>query len=273
VVGAGEKASYEAAGAKGRVVEGGALCASRNAALELAKAEGKWCLQMSDDIAHVRFYESDEWGDPTDYADAQAARPGGYTKEQFNNKRSRDSRVFGLTVPAAAKLLKSCAVQAGRKLAGAYPTQNAGFAYAQSPVSQRHFIVGDFIVVDPESPCRFDELLGLKEDYDFTAQHMRAHGGVARCNRLFVKAAHYDNAGGAVDARSVPLEKATIAYLREKWPGIFQDQRRANEVIMKVTDAKMGANMDTGTPTQACKAKMAGARAKKKKPKKAEESS
>ena len=58
------------------------------------------------------------------------------------------------------------------------------------------------------------------------------YGGAARCNRLFVKAEHYTNEGGAVAVRNHALEQRTIKHLRSKWPGVFQDQRRKNEVIM-----------------------------------------
>ena len=36
------------------------------------------------------------------------------------------------------------------------------------PVHDDLFIVGDFLVIDPASPLRFDEEITLKEDYDLT---------------------------------------------------------------------------------------------------------
>eukprot|EP01047_Picozoa_sp_COSAG01_P014333 COSAG01_NODE_695_length_14201_cov_10.521875_19_plen_66_part_00 len=42
----------------------------------------------------------------------------------------------------------------------------------------------------------------LKEDYDFTAAHIWEYGRVCRVNRLFVKAKHLTNAGGAVADRT-----------------------------------------------------------------------
>jgi hypothetical protein len=53
VVGAGEKKAYTAKGAT-KVVEGGRLCASRNKAIELAREEGKLCLECSDDLQRVK---------------------------------------------------------------------------------------------------------------------------------------------------------------------------------------------------------------------------
>ena len=63
-------------------------------------------------------------------------------------------------------------------------------------------------------------------------------------NRLYVRARHYTNAGGAVDVRTAPLEQATIAYLRDKWarrgyPSLFRTHTtRANEVVMRLSKAE-----------------------------------
>ena len=54
-----------------------------------------------------------------------------------------------------------------------------------------------------------------------------------RLNRLFVKAEHRDNPGGAVADRNAALEKKTIKRLRAKWPGVFLDHRRKLEVTMR----------------------------------------
>ena len=52
-----EVKQYVAAGAS-HVAVGGLLCATRNAALDRAKAAGcAWCVQLSDDIQQVEFHE------------------------------------------------------------------------------------------------------------------------------------------------------------------------------------------------------------------------
>lgn len=117
---------------------------------------------------------------------------------------------------------------------GVYPNTNDGFAYATPPITTEHFIVGDFIVVDSvNSSLRFDERMTLKEDYDFTCQHLHTHGQVCRINRIFVGAEHYTNKGGAVAVRTTEREAANIAHLRAKWPGVFINQKRENEVILR----------------------------------------
>eukprot|EP00940_MAST-03C_sp_MAST-3C-sp2_P001969 g1969.t1 len=122
----------------------------------------------------------------------------------------------------------------GARLGGAYVNFNKGFAVMSAPTSRDLFIVGDFLVIDPFSMPRFDEEMTLKEDYDFTAQHLSTYGVVMRSNRVFVKARHYKNAGGAVAVRNDETEQRNISILKRKWPGVFRDHKRrgANEVRM-----------------------------------------
>lgn len=77
----------------------------------------------------------------------------------------------------------------------------------------------------------------LKEDYDFTCEHLAQHGSVYRANRMFVAAVHETNAGGAVDARDANgnKERDNIAILQQKWPGVFYINGRrgdATQVVM-----------------------------------------
>merc|ERR1711920_204148 len=95
--------------------------------------------------------------------------------------------------------------------------------------------MGGIFFVSDMSPCRFDEQMTLKEDYDFTCQHIDQHGSVYRCNRMFVHARHATNAGGAVDARDKQgkKERYNIAILQAKWPGVFRlNGKRKDEVIL-----------------------------------------
>jgi len=64
-----------------------------------------------------------------------------------------------------------------------------------APATTEHFIVGDFIVVDVRGEggtrgLRFDERFQLKEDYDFTAQHLEAlllsSFSFSTCSSLFM---------------------------------------------------------------------------------------
>merc|ERR1712048_600212 len=96
-------------------------------------------------------------------------------------------------------------------------------------------ILGDFFVADL-SPCRFDESMTLKEDYDYACSHIHKHGSVLRCNRMVLTVRHYANEGGAVDNRDAAgkRERANIAILQKKWPGVFKMnvKRKSVEVLM-----------------------------------------
>ena len=79
---------------------------------------------------------------------------------------------------AAASLLHALLKATDHRLAGCFPNANPGLAAGAAPVQSHLFIVGDFLVIDVQrTSLRFDERLMLKEDYDYTAQHLHEHGG------------------------------------------------------------------------------------------------
>ena len=122
---------------------------------------------------------------------------------------------------------------ASKKILQEMKDRNAYFFRPEKPVSENLFIVGDFIAILP-TPIRFDESLRLKEDYDFTLQHLTEYGKVARCNFILSSFAHRKNPGGAVHYRTSELEQKTIQQLKDKWPGCFKDNaKRADEVLMR----------------------------------------
>ena len=92
-----------------------------------------------------------------------------------------------------------------------YCTKNVPQGVNCPPVSTNLFVIGDFMVIDPQSKPRFDEKMSLKEDYDFTAAHLKEYGVVARSNRVFCLAKHYVNSGGAVADRTGAREQYHIA--------------------------------------------------------------
>mmetsp|Transcript_48163 Transcript_48163/g.112657 ORF Transcript_48163/g.112657 Transcript_48163/m.112657 type:complete len:478 (+) Transcript_48163:70-1503(+) len=222
-VDAASLSDYQALGLD--AVVGGKLTPARNMALQYASRQGKVCVQVSDDISKWEYYDMDRV----------------ITKGEQNfkkvNEAVRGARVFPITPVAAAQfmLAKMRANKAGPKLAGLYPTGNAAQALATEEFQYHHFILGDFFVAD-KSPCRFDEEMTLKEDYDFTACHLDRHGCVFRCNRLIMSVKHATNQGGAVSARDSQgaKERQNIAILQRKWPGVFYSNgRRADEVVMR----------------------------------------
>ena len=201
VVGKGAEKLYRAMGAE-RVIEGGNLMNSRNAALENAFSLKTTCVQLSDDLKGL--------------------------KRAVDKKQTAE-----LTVEQAIRLMISELESKDLYLAGVAPTANPYFYNPDKRVRTDKFIVGDFIVVRP-SEQRFDTNMTLKEDYDFTMQHIVAHGGVVRYDAILAEFAHRTNSGGAVSYRTPNKEQFNIDYLKEKWPGAIVDNpKRPNEILLK----------------------------------------
>lgn len=189
-----EAQAYERRGAT--VLEDpGSLVGARNLALDHAFDHDMACAQVSDDLKRLRCLPKDD-----------------------------------LTLGQALRELDQALGSTWLSLAGCSPTDNLYFA--KEGISTRKFVVGDLIMVRP-THLRFDPELRLKEDYDFTLQHWATYGGAARCDYIAPSFAHYTNAGGAVAARTEQLEQETIAYLKDKWPGMIRDNpRRPNEILL-----------------------------------------
>lgn len=200
IVGEGEKETYLQAGAHD-VVEGGKLVPSRNLGLQLAFDEGAVCVELSDDIKKIELLKFPE-----------------KTKKEISFVEALN--IFEKELPMTPF-----------KLYGVPPTPNHFFVHKEK--SDNLFVIGDFIVVKPNE-LRFDENLRLKEDYDYTVQHIKKFGGVMRLDTILATFSHYSNKGGAVAIRNTELEQQTIKYLMKKHPGFFRlNPKRNNEIILK----------------------------------------
>ena len=134
----------------------------------------------------------------------------------FNDGSKKDKE---LTFTHAVKLILQRLSLSPFKLGGIAPTFNSFFSNRE--VSHRHFIIGDFLVVK-NSPERFDENMTLKEDYDFTLQHIKSYGGVIRNDDILCNFEHYTNSGGAVSIRTTDEEQKNILYLKNKWGDLIR---------------------------------------------------
>lgn len=198
-VATGDKEAYLQAGAT-NVIEGGKLLPSRNLALEHAFEQNRPCLQISDDLTAINLW-----------------RGGNKTQPITGEQTIR---------------LMSSYLQGDSRLVGIAPTNNT--FYASEKVKHQHFILGDLFLAAP-SAIRFDENLKLKEDYDYTCQHIATYGQVARLDFILANFKHRSNKGGAVDYRTEILEQESIRYLIQKWsPWIKPNPRRKNEILLKV---------------------------------------
>lgn len=205
VVPADEAPAYIAQGARHVVPvsarEGAfALPAARNAALNLAALKGDICVQVDDDLKRLQAREGDSW------------RP--------------------CSLSEAVKQLTELLGSSGAFLAGVPPTNNTYFA-RRGTLTQA-FVIGSLSVIHPSSGLRYDTSLPLKEDYDFTCQHLAKHGRVARTGDIVAHFTHYINAGGAVAYRTDQLEHQVCATLLERWPQYLRpNPRRPHELLVK----------------------------------------
>jgi len=207
------------------VVEGGKLVPARNMALRKAKKQGKVCVQISDDISKWNYCQ----GEVNRQRTLEAA-----------NKAGHEAATLRISPLAAARFIvaKMRSVPEGQKrpmLGGVFYNSNHGQSFMTDAFTVDNFILGDFFVQEPSSPCLFDPRMTLKEDYDFTCSHLAKHGAILRCNRMMIQAAHETNAGGAVSERDEAgtKERKNIAILQEKWPGVFRTGKRGDtQVVM-----------------------------------------
>ncbi len=197
----GQKFLYEQMHAC-EVVESGKLCASRNRALEDAFHLGVPCIQLSDDLRKIEIAHDSK-------------------------------RVEEMDFDEAVNTMKDAARIEDAMLVGVAPTANA-FYFRGSPVKMNKFIVGDFILVQP-CDLRFDENMTLKEDYDYTLQHISQFGKVIRCDNILTTFAHRTNRGGAVEYRTTAREIENIEYLKLKWGDRIGTSRRGpTEITLKI---------------------------------------
>jgi len=178
----------------------GTLVAARNQALDDAFAQGLWCVQLSDDLRYI-------------------------TKAHGNRVYMR------CTVFEALTEIQRAMVKHNTYLGGAAPSSNRILTEKSPAVSLNRFILGDFMLIRP-CDLRFDPNLRLKEDYDYTAQHLAQFGAISRCNSILPEFQHRSNTGGAVDYRTAELEQEAIAYLMQKWPNQFKKGNRPNEIVL-----------------------------------------
>jgi hypothetical protein len=195
----GEKHLYEKHGCK-NVFETGTLMQSRNAALDMAFNEKKICVQLSDDL-----------------------------KKVTTNKNFAPKKPVNLDF-AIDQLVNVFQKVNGVYLMGIPPTNNDFFA--KSLISKNTFCIGDLLFIKPND-LRFDTSLTLKEDYDYTLQHLYKYKNCFRYQKYLFEFEHYKNKGGAVDYRTEKEEQKNIKILFAKWGNkIKLNPKRKNEILI-----------------------------------------
>jgi hypothetical protein len=195
-----DKEQYLKNGAK-EVIVSGSLMQSRNASLDYCFTMNKICIQLSDDLENIMLND-------------------------FTGKRTYE---YVLVTDVLENILNDF-IESPYYFAGFPPTNNPFFALKEKEYNK--FIVGDFIIIKPNN-LKFDINLRLKEDYDYTLQHIKENGGCIRYGMFLNSFKHYSNKGGAVDYRSSTLEQETIKYLINKWGECIKlNTKRENEILL-----------------------------------------
>lgn len=217
----GQQADYIYGGAthvqavlQGPVEHGGedrtTISDQRNVALDDAAEADAWCVQINDDLAvNDRFPTGLNLVDP----ESETESP--------------------IEAKVAVKYVIAAMEQVGARLGGCAATTNAFFA-SKSPWGQRHFIMGQLMVMAPNEPLRFNRCFGSKEDYDYTCQHLESYGRVCRANWLLGNFRHNEKRGGWANYRSLEEQRLLSLALVERWPGrVLHNPRRDGEVLIK----------------------------------------
>lgn len=95
-------------------------------------------------------------------------------------------------------------------------------------------VIGANIIGIIQNPLRFDERLKVKEDYDYSMQHIAKYGGALRFMKYGIDVVHLTNAGGCVSYRTKEAETDAYNVLLKKWGRkIVKLQNNKNFVKMK----------------------------------------
>jgi hypothetical protein len=145
-------------------------------------------LMLDDDIKSFGFYEKNE------------------TREEL------DAMEFYLFAEDMFQMAKD----AGTVLWGVNLQSDKKFYREYSPFSLSSVVLGPcFGVV--KNDLRFDERLGLKEDYDYALQVLLKHRKVLRNNKFNYIAGHINKSGGCASYRTSLKEIAQLELFQRKW--------------------------------------------------------
>jgi len=177
------------------------LPVARNAALNHAFERELICIQSDDDPKKLQTY---------DFATGKA-KEGTFTDY--------------------VRVLSEGMRKTGARLAGCAPTPNAYFSKGE--IKTTHFICAHIFATKP-TDLRFDVMAAVREDYEYTCQHISRYGLVARCDELLPTYAHWTNKGGCQDYRSDELDVQVNEMLIARWPDLLRHHpKRKNELILR----------------------------------------
>lgn len=197
-----DQQDYEQYTAQGvKCLIGGSLTKNRNKALEYCFTQNKICIQIDDDLKKTSIND-------------------------FTGKRTGQTT----TVLNAINTLMPRFLNSVCLYAGAPPTDNPFFAIDHT--KENILITAPFTMAKP-SAIRYDENLMLKEDYDYTLQHINNGTGCIRFSQFLFSFQSSTNSGGVVSYRTQQMEQQAINYLQKKWGECIKlNPKRENEILL-----------------------------------------
>ncbi len=106
----------------------------------------------------------------------------------------------------------------GTVLWGINLTEDRRFYRQYSPFSLLSPVLGPFSCHRGRDPdLRYDDRLGLNEDYDFALQVLKKYRKILRFNKYHYFAGHLDNTGGCPSYRTMDEEKRQAQIMIKKW--------------------------------------------------------
>jgi hypothetical protein len=122
--------------------------------------------------------------------------------------------------------LEIMAREMGTSVFGINQQSDPKFYREYSPLSLLAPVLGPALGII-RTELRFDEDLGLKEDYDYSVQALRKHRRILRHNKYHYIADHIKLKGGCSIYRNVEKESQQMKLLEKKWgSGIIKADRK-----------------------------------------------
>lgn len=140
---------------------------------------------------------------------------------KYIGRITADGKRLKMTADEARVLFERGFIMAedlGVKLWGVNVQNDAMFYVEFIPFSTQSPVLGvlsGHILRD--NPLRYDERLGLKEDYDFVLQHLQKYHKILRFNMHYYLCGHLVGNGGCTAYRTMDEEKRQLELLQRKW--------------------------------------------------------
>jgi hypothetical protein len=104
------------------------------------------------------------------------------------------------------------------------------FYHIYTPFSLSSVILGPLMGIrNIDKELRYDLMLPLKEDYDFSLQVLKKYRKILRCNKWHYDGAHINNKGGIIGMRNVERETENAKLLEMKWGSRIVDIGRKTQ--------------------------------------------